>query len=543
MKIAMVCVEDALMNVGFRKMCAQVKELHAQTQIFYVTYTNYRSLKAALLGRYGDAPQVPPDIINHMAEPLAAFDLVAFSSMSGYAQLVKALIERLRQINPRAYILWGGIHPIMVPDDAVRHADAVCTGEGEFAFRYFFEAYKSGRDYLSTGNFWFRTRDAAGAEKIIRNPFLPLMTSDEMTSLPLLHYGEDEFIYQRGRGYVPLDREIYIRYNGLGYNTVWSIGCPFQCSYCGNTKFIENDAGYRKIRHASVDTIIAEINQARVRHPHLSTILFHDDSFMALPLETLRHFAAEYKKNIGLPFAVYGVIPNYVRQDKLEILLDAGLNRIRMGIQNGSENILKFYDRPTPPEKILQAAKTINRFKKYMIPPAYDIILDNPIETREDVQANLSFLRKLPRPFTLNVYSLRTIPNTVLEKQMRERGLSIDEISTNYLGVAPTLANCLVFLMAAVRVPGWLYERWLRKAQPLTKAEKKHGALLLACRAVFFVRRAWDHLRFMDFTVMAGNKLCWLLWKTGAIRLWQKHMVPQYALEEKPVETLQPLSV
>ena len=42
----------------------------------------------------------------------------------------------------------GGIHPIIVPEDAIQHADAICTGEGEFAFAEFFDAFKNGRDYL-----------------------------------------------------------------------------------------------------------------------------------------------------------------------------------------------------------------------------------------------------------------------------------------------------------------------------------------------------------------------------------------------------------
>ena len=63
-----------------------------------------------------------------------------------------------------------------------------------------------------------------------------------------------------------------------------------------------------------------------------------------------------------------------------------------------------------------------------MIPPDYDIILDNPVETREDVVDNLNLLYDLPRPFTLNVYSLRTIPNTELERQLKELNISISEI-------------------------------------------------------------------------------------------------------------------
>ena len=525
----MVCCEDALMNVGFRKMAAQIKKLHRDTTVYYVAYNNYRSMKSILLGRYGDAPSVPDEVICEMASPLAQADLVAFSSMTGYAPLTRGLIQRIRKINPDAFIVWGGIHPIIVPEDAIQYADAICTGEGEFAFESFLEAFKKGEDFTTTNNFWFRYKSVQDKEKIIKNSFLPLMTNDQMNALPQLSYGEEEWIYSRKNGgYIPLSRELYIRYNGLGYNTVWSIGCPFKCSYCGNTKFIENDAAYRKIRHPSVQYILDEIKQARTVHHHISNIVFHDDSFMALPMETLSIFAKKYKQQIDLPFAVYGVIPNYVREDKLALLVEAGLNRVRMGIQNGSENILKFYERPTPPQKVLESARIINKFKKFMIPPAYDIILDNPIETREDVVTNLEFIRELPRPFTLNVFSLRVIPNTSLEKKLKMMKISLDEISANYVGVFPSLANCLVFIMAAMPIPDWVFQRWLKKVQPVLSPQKHHPYLLAVCRAVFLVRRFFDHLKFMDFTVITGNKIVYLAWKVGLVKFWQKHILAKF---------------
>jgi coproporphyrinogen III oxidase-like Fe-S oxidoreductase len=258
------------------------------------------------------------------------------------------------------------------------------------------------------------------------------MTGEEMTQLPLLHYGKDESIYEPGRGYVPLGLRHYLNYNGLSYNTVWSVGCPFKCTYCGNTKFIDNDKTYRKLRHPTVQYIIDELAQAVRVHPHLSTVVFHDDSFLALAPRVLQKFAQKYKEQIGVPFCIQGVIPNYVRADKLELLLGSGLNRVRMGIQNGSERILKFYERPTPPPRIMEAAEVLSQYSRYMIPPAYDIILDNPVEAKEDVVENIEFLHKLPRPFTLNIFSLRAIPNTELEKQMRQRKIDIVEISAIY---------------------------------------------------------------------------------------------------------------
>src|SRR5262249_7142616 len=346
-------------------------------------------------------------------------DMVCFSSMSGYAPLTRDLMTRIREMNPHAYIVWGGIRPIMDPDDAIQSdADAICTGEGEFAFEYFWQRFLTGRNFRDTRNFWFKGSDG----KPIKNSLLPLMSSEEMSGLPLLHYGTEEVIYKtKHQRYEPLGVSDYVAYNGLGYNTIWSIGCPFKCTYCGNTKFINNDKNYMKIRHPTVQYAIDEVKEARRKHPHLSTVVFHDDSFLALPYRTLKEFADNWKHQVGLPFMIAGVIPNYVKEEKIAVLVEAGMNRLRMGIQNGSWNILQFYDRPTPPKRVLEAAQTISKFRKYMIPPNYDIIVDNPIETEEDVKTNLVFIRNLARPYSLNVFSLRVIPNTVLAEQMKER--------------------------------------------------------------------------------------------------------------------------
>jgi anaerobic magnesium-protoporphyrin IX monomethyl ester cyclase len=524
LKIGLVCVEDGLMSIGVRKMAAVVRQQQPETVVHYVPFTNNRSLSVILAGTYGESAGAPDECLVEMAEHLAQFDLLGFSSMTGYATLTAEIIQAVREINPDVYVVWGGIHPIIVPEDAITHADAICTGEGELAFEEFFEAYKNGRDFTETRNFWFRTGD-----KIIRNGFRPLMTQEEMAALPTLLYGENEVIFEPGKGFVELDHARYIDYNGLGYNTVWSIGCPFKCTYCGNTKFIDNDAKYRSIRHPGVPYIMDELEQAVKMHPHISSISFHDDSFLALPKRVLREFAEQYKERVGLPFCILGVIPNYVNEEKLQILLDAGLNRARMGIQNGSERILKFYERPTPPEKINKAAAVFRKYRRYMIPPAYDIILDNPIENREDVLANLEFLHKLPRPFTLNIYSLRTIPNTRLVEQFEELKISLDEISANYTHNAPTLANCLVYLIATLRVPAWLF-RWLSKrAEPLMAPQPHYPKLVLFCRLLFFVRRAISHLRFMDFSVLTG-KAGYLLWKSGFIGFWTRWFVPRYRL-------------
>ena len=100
-----------------------------------------------------------------------------------------------------------------------------------------------------------------------------------MSDLPLLEYASgEEMIFERHRGFVPLTRKHYLEFDNLCYNTIWSIGCPFRCTYCGNTKFIANDQKYRRLRHPPVETIVSEIEQAVERNPHVSSVMFHDDT-------------------------------------------------------------------------------------------------------------------------------------------------------------------------------------------------------------------------------------------------------------------------
>jgi len=520
MKVALLSLEDGIIGCGFRKMAAFVERINPDTTTCYVSTNFHHTFMSHLLSRYGGKMQ--EELLERIAEPLAEADLVGFSSMTGYAAITRGVIKKIRERSPKTFLLWGGIHPIIHPEDAITaDVDGICTGEGEFAFEEFFDVWRHGRDYTSVRNFWFK-RDG----KPIRNPFRPLMNPPEMRTLPFPKYAGQEFIFHPKQGFVPVRLQDYLMTNGLGYCTVWSIGCPFHCTYCGNTKFIENDPKYTKIRHPGARFIVEEVKAVRSKHPHVTTINFHDDSFLAIPKADLIEFAELWKRELDIPFAVYGVIPNYVREDKLEILTWAGLNRVRMGIQSGSERILSFYRRPTPVEKIENGARALAKFKKYHIPPAYDIIVDNPIETAEDVKDTLRLIYRLARPYILYIYSLRIIPNTMLEKQMKELGVKMEEINAYYHRLNPAIANCLLHLLTFYKPPERLFRYLLTFVRPFKDSPRKHRLLMLTLRFIYLLKKGYDHFRFMDFSIIPG-RTGYLLWKIGLIDFWRRHFNPK----------------
>ena len=531
MKIRLACIEDGLENIGFKKFAAYVQSIHKDTQAAFVPTGNVYSLLKHITEK--GAGDLNENDIDKVAQFLAEGDLIGLCSMTQYSSTVHKIIVAIRRLNPQAYIVWGGIHAIIHPEDAIKHADAVCTGEGEFAFKIFLDLFLKRKDFTTAPSFWFNKSNG-----VVKNRNLPLMTPKEMDELPPLMYEDGELIYRRGRGFIPLSASDTLDYNGLQYSTVWSVGCPLMCTYCGNSKFIEYDSGYRRIRHSSPQTIVDEIKRAKSKQPHLSTVNFHDDSFLALPYKQLEDFAKLYKQEVKIPFAVGGVIPNYVREDKIALLVDAGMNRVRMGIQSGSDNILQFYKRPTKLHRIKEATEILNKFDKYMIPPSYDIILENPVEKIEDTRATVDMIYEMPRPFTLNVYALRVIPNTIMAKQIEDRGLKVPPIDKNYyVDYRRTLGNILVFVLTIWKIPRWLYKILRKKVYPVQDKQPSYPILFWIVRMIYLAKRAFNHLRFMDFSLLPG-RIGHILWKLRIISFWQRFIVKHYHLPKQEYNNL-----
>ncbi len=135
MKIHLVSLEDGITATGFRKFAAYAEKINADTRTFYVGTQRYRSMWKSFARKVGEGRAFGANEVAEIAHELASADVVAFSSMTGYADLTKELAALVREINPKAYTMWGGIHPIIYPEDAIKaDVDAICTGEGELAF-------------------------------------------------------------------------------------------------------------------------------------------------------------------------------------------------------------------------------------------------------------------------------------------------------------------------------------------------------------------------------------------------------------------------
>ena len=140
LEIRLACVEDGLDNVGFRKISAYIKSIHSNTKVAYVPVGNLRSPINLLIE--GGSGKFKEKDIDNVSEFLAEGDLVGLSSMTQYSSTVYKIIAKIRQFNPRAYIVWGGIHPIIQPEDAIKYADAVVQAKGNLHLKLFLSFLK-----------------------------------------------------------------------------------------------------------------------------------------------------------------------------------------------------------------------------------------------------------------------------------------------------------------------------------------------------------------------------------------------------------------
>ena len=329
-------------------------------------------------------------------------DIVGISLRSSYFKIASEITKRIKK-ELSLPVIWGGTHPTISPEESIQVADIICIGEGEYPLLELAERISSSQDYSEIKNLWIRKNG-----RITKNEVQALI--QDLDTLPFPDYGDRDKCFIENGVVSSYDPGLQT-YN---LNILASRGCPYHCSYCCNSIFnaIYHGKGTR-IRRRSVDNVMEEILALKDDFPNLRRVDFIDEVF-AWDKKWTAEFIQRYKKEVHLPFHC-AQHPNMVSDEILKLLKEAGLERVEIGVQSGSERIRKeYFERPVSDRRLLQNSQLL---KQMGIVPFYDFIVDNPFETEEDRRQGLEFLLKFPRPFHLHIFSLIYFPNTVITKR------------------------------------------------------------------------------------------------------------------------------
>ena len=188
-------------------------------------------------------------------------------------------------------------------------------------------------------------------------------------------------------------------------------GCPFLCTFCA-AHFVVG----RKVRKRSIENIFEEINflyeKYNIREFHLV-----DDNF-TLNKKFVKNFCKKLlESNLDISWAT----PNGVRLDTLdkeclEIMKESGLYLISVGIESGSDRVLKLTKKELTVKKILNGVSVI---KESGIDIAGFFMFGYPGETIEEMKKTIELSLKLPL-IRANYFTFLPLPGTEIFNDLRK---------------------------------------------------------------------------------------------------------------------------
>ena len=323
-------------------------------------------------------------------------DMIGFSLCSVAVPEVAQVTERVRAAFPGVPIIWGGVGPTLEPDRCLRSADMICVGEADDSIVEIAERLDAGQAFTGIPNIWVKLPSG----DVVKGPGRPLIDVDRI-AFPDYEITRSVWINDGQRQW-----NVYPHSMGRQYHMMTQRGCPYSCSFCIESWYQDQHGKSASLRRMSVDRVLEELRFAKEKYRPLG-VMFYDDVFTVNP-KWLREFAPRYKAEIGLPFWCY-TYPRSTRKEEIELLRDAGCVSMTMGVQSGSQSVLREYNRPVDDDISIRAAQII---VDAGIQGMFDLMTMSEYETEETCRETFEFLLRFPKGMkSVGFYPMNLFPN------------------------------------------------------------------------------------------------------------------------------------
>jgi anaerobic magnesium-protoporphyrin IX monomethyl ester cyclase len=331
-------------------------------------------------------------------------DVIGFTVTQPFVKSIARLSGLIRE-RFTIPIIWGGPAPTSAPRSCSQWCDFVCVGEGDRTIVDIAARIDNGEGLREVNNIAYRH----GGE-FVQNPLHPLV--DNLDELPFKDIlPENKFLIEDDR---LISNFGAVSYSGR-YHVATARGCPFSCSYCSENYIKGLYPRQKYLRRRTPSNVIEELVEVQ-KTAHYGIVQFEDEVF-ALNAEWLEAFVVLYKERIGVPFECY-IYPSNRIEKQLKVLKEAGLLWTCLSLQSGSDRINReVFKRHFDKKLYLETAHILRGLG---ISFYVDVITFNPFETREDLQATLAVLLRLPGQFPVFVNKLYLIEGTAIHASALE---------------------------------------------------------------------------------------------------------------------------
>ena len=372
-------------------------------------------------------------------------DVVGMSVMTFQRATAFKIARLIKHLRPETAIVAGGYDPSLAPDayESCDSVDFVVRGEGEETFCELLRALDGGSPGPAIAGLscrsdsgWVHGPDRAIA-RLESNAVRPPNRAARVLE-----------------GYTLLGRQVDV--------VETSRGCTYDCSFCS---IIEMRG--RNFHVYPIERVIADISDARSRGAR--AIFLVDDNITL----DVRRFARLCEAIIGaglndIEYLVQAMTSPLAEHGETlaPLMKRAGFRYVFLGIENILESDLDFLKARaknarrqrgrTTGNATIEAIEHLHRHGLFVVG---GLIVGNPDDTRESIEANLEFARRyVDWPY---IQHPTPYPRTPMTQQFREQQLVIDEDLSHYDGTTAVVRTKHV-PATEIEFLRWRAERWMK---------------------------------------------------------------------------------
>lgn len=318
-------------------------------------------------------------------------DVVGITSFSVKFPSAKRIAAIAKDYNSTIPVIMGGQHATIMTEDVLSdpNIDFVARGEGELTLVEFLRQLGGDRQWDKVVGLSFKT-----GGRVVHNPPRPLISD-----LDELAYPARQCLH---------DVEHYEPQNLA--KLFASRGCPYQCYYCGTQNIWTH-----RVRHHSAQRVVEEIRQVKKEYG-ATYFTFFDDVFAVDKRRAMELTKEMMQAHLDIRWDCL-TRANLVSDELLTNMKKAGCVKIDMGVESGSEKVLKDIKKGLTKQQIIEGARLI---KKHGIFLYAFFMIGLPTETEEDIRQTKEFLNEL-KPHWAGISIFTPIPGTEVYKALQEQ--------------------------------------------------------------------------------------------------------------------------
>jgi len=312
-------------------------------------------------------PEHKVTIIEEEAEPVdleCECDLVGISCMTANAPRAYDLCREFKRRGKT--VVLGGVHPTILPDEALQHADCVVVGEAE--------------------GVW------------------PLLLQDFSVGKLKETYHDPEPDLKK---YIPKDFSRIIKKRLFNLIPILTTkGCPYDCDFCCVTNLYG-----KKIRHIPIENVVRDIKES-----HAKNFIFLDDNIIGHPKYAKALFEAI--KPLKIKWVGQASVSLLVNDnDLMKLAVESGCKALFFGIESVSEEQLNVMHKAFKDIKYLESA--LKKIKRMGILIHASMVFGFDNDKKEIFDETVQFLMK-NKVSTVSFNVLTPYPGTKIYEQLKQ---------------------------------------------------------------------------------------------------------------------------